>query len=306
MWLAIPGLIEIQISAEECLTPFETLGILHTIVFRMLMQDIMPFMLVFSLFLLNYGTALYLTAPRWAFPEEQINGDGTWNFLSACQSLTSLAIYGDPLHFDVRAILSNGVSPASRLHLTCISAVSRQVRAILSNGVYSESFGPMGEALQSEVALPHAWDYVDFGVFSLLYAFYTLLSIILLLNLLIAMMGDTYEAAKERATIVFRVSLGRRILFYEELIDSFIQAGTRSRATPTQCTAPSAFGVHSSPAHSVHSVHRSHHCTVPAAPTGMCSIDLHSGTKGVDANGQAVYAVEFKSVEKNKEGFGNL
>ena len=52
----------------------------------------------------------------------------------------------------------------------------------------------------------------------MLYIFYTLMSIILLLNMLIAMMGDTYSNTRENSQIEWRVSFARLVRKYEMLL----------------------------------------------------------------------------------------
>ena len=58
---------------------------------------------------------------------------------------------------------------------------------------------------------------VNLAFFAMLYFFYILASLILLLNLLIAQMGTTYEDLNLSAVIDFRVAFARRVLIYETL-----------------------------------------------------------------------------------------
>ena len=57
------------------------------------------------------------------------------------------------------------------------------------------------------------------------YVLYIVLSIIVLLNLLIAMMGDTYQTTKEHATLEWRVDYARRLLRLELQLQVFHRMG---------------------------------------------------------------------------------
>lgn len=62
-----------------------------------------------------------------------------------------------------------------------------------------------------------------------MYIFYLLMSIILLLNLLIAMMGQTYEKTMEVSEIEWRVAFARRILLYETLAAAYNSCRPKSK-----------------------------------------------------------------------------
>ena len=64
-----------------------------------------------------------------------------------------------------------------------------------------------------------------FLTFSLFYGNYVIMSLVLLLNLLIAMMGDTYSSALEHATRQFRVNFARRVLRLELQLTIFSRMG---------------------------------------------------------------------------------
>jgi len=62
---------------------------------------------------------------------------------------------------------------------------------------------------------------VTFGIFMILYFFYVLISLILLLNLFIAMLSNTFEATKVEAVLQSRTSFATGILKLELICQSF-------------------------------------------------------------------------------------
>lgn len=190
-WFAIPLLIEIQISADEFLMPSERLGIFHQLVFQMIFHDVVPFVCIFIIFLLNFGVAMYITMPPYGIGSDELNVDGNWNIISAAYDITALSFFGDSLdNLDVRAVFPswNG-----------------------TNWVEGD--------------LVYKWDHFNFIIFFVLYVMYALISITLLLNLLIAMMGDTYSTSAALSTIQYRVGLARRVMFYEQIFVALNNTG---------------------------------------------------------------------------------
>ena len=49
----------------------------------MLAHDVAPFISIYSIFLLNFGIAMFTTMPRRGIDESELNVDGTWNAISA-------------------------------------------------------------------------------------------------------------------------------------------------------------------------------------------------------------------------------
>ena len=100
MWvpLALALLLLIQRYAQALLAPFKELGVYYIIIGKMLTQDVAHFVLVFAIFLVNYGIALFLTAPHFTLGSSQ--PDGSWHYLTAIQELMQLGLLGDELPVD--------------------------------------------------------------------------------------------------------------------------------------------------------------------------------------------------------------
>ena len=102
----------------------------------------------------------------------------------------------------------------------------------------------------TERAINGPWGYVNIAFFIELYISYVLLNLILLLNLLIALMGTTYQEHHDNMVIEYRVAFTRNILKYEMLAQipprwKHIPQGDRSfcglfqleAGIPTSCEA---------------------------------------------------------------------
>ena len=171
---------------------FARVGILYKACFQMLYTDVKSWMVLFLVFLMNYGMVMYFVYPHFAYtPEEDFittqyanvpasykdaDTEPAPRFLkmaSAFQSLVDLAFLGEPLELDFLV------------------------------------YQPQDSSYRT------VWKSALFFIFVLYYYFYVLMSLILLLNLLIAMMGDTYGKAIEGATLGWRVDFARRVLRLE-------------------------------------------------------------------------------------------
>ena len=193
-FLAIPLLLAVQRFAQALVAPSQNLGTLYIITFKMLFSDVTRFMIIFAIFLLNYGLAMYLTVPPYVIDVTDDNSEGKWTLIAMFQDLVKLGLLGVELPMDFRVQLSD------------------------TQGAYDKfNEGYLG-----------TWGWWNLGIFLGMYVFYTLMSIILLLNLLIAMMGQTYETTMEVSEIEWRVSFARRILLYETLAAAY--NGVRSKS----------------------------------------------------------------------------
>jgi len=187
--LSLASFLQIQAFCSALLFQFERLGVFYRMVFMMLFSDVASWVVLFVIFLINYGMVLYITYPRFE-PELSLNltqipssmlttqysepAPDFLSILSAVQSLVELAFIGEPLNFDLEeGLLQNDGTTRGALKLTL------------------------------------------FLLFYAFYLFYIIMSLVLLLNLLIAMMGDTYSGARENATRQFRVNFARRVLRLE-------------------------------------------------------------------------------------------
>ena len=186
--LALPLLLLIQTFFQNLLKPSEGLSVFYIIVLRILQTDIAMFLVIFFLFLVNYGIAMWLTAPPFTLATSQV--DGQWGLLQMFQELTFLGLAGSELPVD----------PAGDIY----EAMYTVERA--GGKFYPTATAPLGR-----------WKLINLFAFFVFYFVYLIMSLILLLNLLIAMMGTSYEKAKERSTIDYRVIFSREILKYEVL-----------------------------------------------------------------------------------------
>lgn len=177
---------------SSLLFPFETLAVTYRTCFQMFFSDVKNWVILFVIFLINYGMVMFVVYPSFPFeltnnltviPDsalaaaavaEDPTGGAFMNPIAATQSLVELGFIGERVELDV---------------LTGISQYDGTPRASM------------------KLAL--------FVVFLCFYVVYVTMSLILLLNLLIAMMGDTYSSAKEHATRAFRVNFARRVLRLE-------------------------------------------------------------------------------------------
>ena len=227
MFLSLPLLFAIQRVAETILAPSELFGKFYILIFRILTSDVIPFIIIFmicapSIFavpclasattsippplhtcrdpppavLINYGLAMYLNCPPYVMENsEDDSSNGKWTITSMIQDLIKLGLLGVELPMNVVAQQSLAMDGAKW--------DVDPGRTGVGNG-YLDS-----------------WGVVNMGVFVGLYMYYVLMSNILLLNLLIAMMGDTYEDTMKVSKVEWRVAFARRVLLYEILAKSF-------------------------------------------------------------------------------------
>ncbi len=159
------------------LSPFEKLGVFYNSCFKMLAKDVTYWLVLFAIFLLNYGFVMYVCYPpnfddpalTTSEPVETFVGFGT-----AVWSLFELGLIGERVDLNI--------------------AVWKGFDGSTAKGV---------------------WANVAFVAFVGSYILYIIMSLVLLLNLLIAMMGDTYANTMEHATLEWRVDYARRLLRLE-------------------------------------------------------------------------------------------
>ena len=224
---ALPLLRLISDFAQNMLAPLSGLGRFYIIVDRMLEHDVTQFLIIFIIYIVDCGVAMWLMAPRYVMDSSL--GDGRWSFLAMTQELLMLGLIGTEL-------------PVS---------------------VSDEFHNKQGHYIDKPA------DLFNLGVFSLLYGYFAVMTLILLLNLLIAMMGQTFQETMEVAHIEWRLAFARRVLLYETL------------AQLPPCWARQAHG--------------------PKSFLGL--FDLHAGIRAAGSQGQDYY-VEFRNVDANSEGSG--
>ena len=187
IFIALGATLHTMVFFRSVLAPFENLGILYNTVFKMLGRDVTYWLVLFIIFLVNYGLLLmWITYPHFGTlgDSNRSRKDGTpvafepmealSGFTSALWALFQLAFIGEPIEVDLVGILDQIGSP--------------QVNGWKSTAI----------------------------LFSLAsYVVYIIMALVLLLNLLIAMMGDTYAEMQESAVLAWRVDYARRVLRLE-------------------------------------------------------------------------------------------
>jgi len=192
IFISLGATLHTMVFFRSVLAPFENLGILYNTVFKMLGRDVTYWLVLFIIFLVNYGLLLmWITYPdfgnlggSYRSPPSRGNPTGTpiafepmealSGFSSALWALFQLAFIGEPIEVDFRGILD-------------------QIGSAQVDGWKTTAI-----------------------LFSLAsYVVYIIMALVLLLNLLIAMMGDTYAEMQESAVLAWRVDYARRVLRLE-------------------------------------------------------------------------------------------
>jgi len=175
--LAIGTAMHTTAFFRAALAPFEKLGIFYNTVFKMLSSDVTYWMILFIIFLLNYGFVMYVTYPANFEDPSLTTAEPFEHFVSfntALWALFELAFLGEPVTANVAAWRGFDTSSAKA-----------------------------------------QWASVSFVFFLIAYIIYIIMSLVLLLNLLIAMMGTTYEETLGNSTLEWRVGYAQRLLRLE-------------------------------------------------------------------------------------------
>jgi len=171
--------------------PFHSLNILMLSVVRMLTEDLRIFMVLFTMFLLQYFLAMYVVYPYPSEPGAFNDVAGAFNGMrTAINALVDLAFIGEPIDMDLEKI---GSMYSSNGNLLRTMTMSEQI---------------------------NMWMFVVF------YYWYVLVAMVLLLNLLIAVFGNTYSTVQKDSTLQYRKTFARRILRLELIAEPpLIQEG---------------------------------------------------------------------------------
>ena len=175
---------------RELLTPFEDKSIFLMVVSKMLTKDIgRRWLFVFALYILMFWVSFWVVIPfESASPsadfwlDHAYDGTTTALMLRSFWSLVLLSFAGEPLSVD-----------------------------------WLGPFNFRGEwgAQTVAVNITSSWQI-------LLYFLFLVISLVLLLNLLIAMMGDTYSDVRDESEVVCRWLFARRVLRMELLLKPFV------------------------------------------------------------------------------------
>mmetsp|Transcript_15896 Transcript_15896/g.36188 ORF Transcript_15896/g.36188 Transcript_15896/m.36188 type:complete len:906 (-) Transcript_15896:167-2884(-) len=94
--MAFALFFHVQNFSRTLLAPSERLGVLYISVFKMLASDVTDFVLLFVIFLMNYGLAMYISYPRAG--SQTLEQVGSFNNpIDALNDLVTLAFTGDPI-----------------------------------------------------------------------------------------------------------------------------------------------------------------------------------------------------------------
>jgi len=161
------GLFSIAIFAQLsvlmnlAIMPFHSLNILMLSVVRMLTEDLRIFMVLFTMFLLQYFLAMYVVYPYPSEPGAFNDVAGAFNGMrTAINALVDLAFIGEPIDMDLEKIGS----------------------------MYSSNGDLLRKMTVSEE--------INMWMFVVFYYWYVLVAMVLLLNLLIAVFGNTYSTVR--------------------------------------------------------------------------------------------------------------
>jgi len=86
---------------------------------------------------------------------------------------------------------------------------------LLQLAMLGEGFDVNLGDLPTELTGASGWKYLAFSCFIIGLVLFIIMTLVLLLNLLIAMMGDTYRSSQEQSTLEWRVDYARRVLRLE-------------------------------------------------------------------------------------------
>ena len=173
--LSLAGLAQAMEVAHHLLAPFESVGILMQITYRMVSKDFSHFMVVFIAFLAMFWFAMYAV-----YPDKQTTAMPDFNEPAGSSffALFQLASVGEALEVD------------------------------------------LWDEYQNFAAEPGTWLAADLYLFTVYYVLFIFVGVILLLNLLIAMMGETYAKTKDMATLEWRIEFARRVRRLEIIASS--------------------------------------------------------------------------------------
>ena len=196
--LAISLLIELQAFFAYALVPMRRLGVfMHTSV-KMIMHDITMYVALFMVFFATYGLSMYVCYPR-AGDHMQKYAPNFNSQMGAFHELIELALTGEP----IKISQLDGMP------------VNREGWVDL---ISKASLGLNGEEISDPMSTA---EMIELGLFIVLYFTYVLLMLILLLNLLIASMNNTFLSMQEASVLEWRVLYARNLLRLEMLAEPF-------------------------------------------------------------------------------------
>jgi len=199
MLLALALFFATQILIGDLLITSQKTGIYVLVVYQMLADDVAMVLLPYTCFLLNFSTALWPVLPI----ENAVATNDVWGFVSVVWSMLLMTFTG---------------STSVRLGTVDTDLIT------LTTPDFSLLRFMDGTSPDMNIARQLLPQFIVVGLF----LYFVVLSIVLLLNLLIAQMSGTYERATEEGLLRWRWEFARRVMRLETLNNSVhtIHAGT--------------------------------------------------------------------------------
>ena len=188
MSLALGLFFAAQVFIGDLLITAESTGIYLLVVYEMLVNDVAMVLLPYTCFLLNFSTAMWPVLPV----EQLYATNDAWGFVSVVYSMLMMTFTG---------------STSVRLGVVDDDLIT------LTTPDFSLLKFKEGESPDYNIARQLLPQVVVVGLF----LYFTILSIVLLLNLLIAQMSGTYEDAKANGKLRWRWEFARRVMRLETL-----------------------------------------------------------------------------------------
>lgn len=199
MWavLAVALLIELQAFFATALIPLKHIGIMYHTSLKMVSHDIAIFVALFFVFFCTYGFSMYVCYPR-AGTHKMAYAPNFNSPIGAVHELVELALTGEP----IKISLLEG-SPVTG-----------------GGWVEMMRYATLGEPMSADLEVTSAESF-ELMLFVFLYFTYVLLALVLLLNLLIASMNNTFIKVQEASELEWRVLYARNLLRLEMLAERF-------------------------------------------------------------------------------------
>jgi len=199
MWsvLAVALLLLLQAFFAAVLIPAPRLGVFFHTSLKMVMHDISTFVALFLIFFCTYGFSMYVAYPRVG--ERTLQYAPNFNTMAgAVHELVAVAVTGEPIKISL--LEGSPVSHAGWIELMAHASIGAPL------------------SVQSPMT---GVESIEMSCFIAFYVAYVLLTLVLLLNLLIASMNSTFVTTSHEAALEYRVLYARNLLRLELLAQPF-------------------------------------------------------------------------------------
>ena len=199
--LALSVSIGFHVFFSGLLVPYQRTGVFFRTSFRVISHDVSVFLVMYAIFFCTFGVPTYISYPRVGSHEigyfPNFNG-----FLSSLHELNELAVLGEPSTYTLKG--GEPSNAAGWYDLVRRASIGEELPA------------------HEEIA-PQEW--FELVAFVVCYYCYLITTIVLLLNLLIAMMNHTFISSQQASVLEWRVMFARNLLKLEMLAEAFQRAG---------------------------------------------------------------------------------